>query len=512
LTPHDLGAPERFQQWRPGQDLAFQHILDSQKRFDIINAPTGLGKTLLGVLYAHLMQLPTIILTSTKGLQDQYVAALPELVTDLRGMGNYDCRLLVEGAAKRWRKTPKCDEGPCLDGDKCSYLENGCHYFDAFRRAQKAPIVVTNYSLWFSLLGGTRHLGTRQLLVCDEAHDAPEQVAKAVGCELDPEDVDMPERDQEQSLGEWKQWAEQKVLDTKLVLQDKSLAPWKKRKLRSLGRSLVRLAHSDSTWLKSKSETGKWTFQPLWPAPYAEQWLFRAIPKVVMLSATITPQTVGYLGLKPEDYHYLDLPSPFPAARRPIVHVPTVRVNKDLDEDGLRMWVTRIDQVIRARQDRKGIIHTVSYARAKALYEQSEFRHQMLLPRTSDETRKMVAQFKAGAAPLVLVSPSVGTGYDFPYDAARFQIIGKLPFPDLRDPIVSARAKADDNFLTWSAITGLVQMSGRVVRAEDDLGETIVIDDTVNAPWILKKNARMFPKWWMEAYRSQATLPKPIAL
>lgn len=122
----------------------------------------------------------------------------------------------------------------------------------------------------------------------------------------------------------------------------------------------------------------------------------------------------------------------------------------------------------------------------------------------------MVEQFRQSAPPKVLVSPAIHTGYDFPYDAARYQVIGKMPFPDNRDPITAARSKADPEYMLWAAITQLVQMTGRVVRAEDDCGETFIVDDTVASPWILKANRKFFPGWWLDGYRSQSLIPRPL--
>jgi hypothetical protein len=40
-----------------------------------------------------------------------------------------------------------------------------------------------------------------------------------------------------------------------------------------------------------------------------------------------------------------------------------------------------------------------------------------------------VATFKRRKAPAFLVSPSMTTGWDFPYDQCRWQIIAKVPIP-----------------------------------------------------------------------------------
>ncbi len=506
MTPAELGAPEKFSSWRPGQDTAFQHLIDSTKRFDVLSLPPGVGKTLIGVLYAQLLGLPTVILTATKGLMEQYTEDFPN-VTELRGMNNYPCKLANELRIDKKKRDVMCDEGPCLDGDKCAYKEDGCFNFDQYRKAVKSPIVISNYALWFSLLSSGKDLGERMLLICDEAHDAPSILASAIGADFRESELDIPDFP---VMPLWAAWAEDKIKEVKEALMGAQTG-WERRKLRDLGRRLFRISVARGDWVWSKRMMGKEkgiSFEPLWAAEFAEAWLFRGIQKVVFTSASVTPQTLGYLGLTSKDFLFLDLPSPFPPARRPIIHVPTVRINQRTTEGELRIWVTRHDQIIRGRLDRKGIAHPVSYKRAKFLKEHSEYKDIMLVPWTSEETQEAVREFKLRDPPVLLVAPGIHTGYDFPYDLARYQIIGKIPFPDMTDKIVAARIKADDGYMLWSAVTKLQQTTGRVMRAEDDWGETFIIDNLIASPWIMKKNVKLFSKWWLEAFRVQAVIPQ----
>lgn len=485
MKPSELGAPEKYTRWRPGQDRAFDHLIASDKRFDALALPTGTGKSLIAMLYPKLLNQRAVILTSTKGLQDQYASLFPEDTVDLRGMNNYDCMhedaraVDTRGKVKQLR----CDEGPCLDGVECELYDfadrprkPGCLYFDAFARAREAQIVVTNYSLWFSLLHSTRSLGDRSVVVCDEAHDAFAQICSAVGCALNEEELELPRGTASWSIvKEWREWAQQKGYETRIALEG-TQSPRLRRQLRNLGRKLANLENATGDWVMAETEERGLrglNFEPLWPGPYAERTLWRGAEKVILLSATITPKLLDFLNIAKSERYWFDCPSPFPAVRRPIIHIPTVKVTRTSTDSEMRVWVSRIDQIIRARGDRKGIVHTVSYARAKMLKDQSEFRDIMLVPRNGAETKQAVEAFRDSAPPRVLVSPSVHTGYDFPYDLARYQVIGKMPFPDNRDPICAARAKADSEYLLWAAIVQMVQASGRVVRAEDDLGECV---------------------------------------
>lgn len=88
---------------------------------------------------------------------------------------------------------------------------------------------------------------------------------------------------------------------------------------------------------------------------------------------------------------------------------------------------------------------------------------------------------------LTFVSPSVAEGVDFKYDVARAQIILKRPTPNIGDPYVNAQYKGnsmfgiprDPNYLDRVTYIDMMQMYGRIMRAEDDWGVTIVYDQAI---------------------------------
>ena len=70
-----LGIPN-YDKWRTNQDVAFQAIMDwysSDKRYIGMSMPTGSGKTICALLAAKMTDVRTVILTATKGLQEQYL-------------------------------------------------------------------------------------------------------------------------------------------------------------------------------------------------------------------------------------------------------------------------------------------------------------------------------------------------------------------------------------------------------------------------------------------------------
>ena len=178
--------------------------------------------------------------------------------------------------------------------------------------------------------------------------------------------------------------------------------------------------------------------------------------------------------------------------------------DKQVDE-----WVERIDEIIAGRQHLKGLVFTVSYARAQQLAKRSRFRTQMFL-HTSQNTQAVVEQFKRAAPPATLVSPSVTTGWDFPGDECRYIIVGKIPFPDSRGAIVKARQAEDKSYTSMLAMQTLVQSAGRGTRSADDTCQVLVVDDTWQ--WWWPQNRHMAPGWFRERVLGSTLQQSPIQI
>jgi ATP-dependent DNA helicase DinG len=528
--PYVIGLPAKFKSWRLMQQAAVVAGQESAYRWVVQCAPTGFGKSLMYMGNAKLTEGATggrtIILTSTKGLQQQldrdFGGGDGCGAVQIRGQNSYPCRISTTGQSVA--------DGPCHLGHSCRYRETGCEYFDAVAIARKSAIVVTNYSYWLYQNTYGEGLGPFDLMVCDEAHDAPEILADFLSVELDDDDFHkLKSRSMGAGAGldEWRQWAtyhveavESEVKALKLEGQmGGNPSPTRYKAFKKLLGKLQMLTTVNESWrvhdaikvhgqgMKSRREAVV-QFNVLWPKAYAHR-LFMSVPKVIMVSATVRPKTMALFGLtEGKDYEFLEYPSTFPVSRRPVIHVPTIRLSYRSDEGDMALWMSRIDQIIRDRRDRKGIVHTVSYKRRNFILANSEFRS-MMVTHDSRDTRDVVEQWKLDDRPSVLVSPSMATGWDFPYDQCRYQIIGKLPFPDTKEGISKDRAADDKDWPMYVTMQQLVQATGRSTRAEDDWSEVFIIDNNVG--WYLSKYGRVYaPKWWLESYRVSQTIPAPL--
>lgn len=534
-----LGIPgSSFPDWYAGQSEACSSMMDwfySPSRFLGISAPTGSGKTLLSLLLAKLSGVRTVILTATKGLQQQYLRDASKVGGVLvMGQNNFQCPLVP---------SLRADEGPCHDGLSCPHPRAGtCPYRTQLNTALNAPIVITNYAYYLAQTNFSSGLGDFGLVILDEGHLAfsalesflviylPKMELESLGIQFPSlpitETIIRVKKGEEPSPPDlwalWKSWAscayptasqQEQELEAKIKglredgEQVSSVIMRAYRTARSMSARLKSMSVASGDWVIQRTAHG-YMFTPRWVASYSPS-LFQKVPKVVMMSAILSRKTTEYLGVPGDALSWLEVPSYFPPQNTPIWHVPTARINFRTDDYGTTIWQSRIDQIIDRRQDRKGIIFTVSYERARLLLSRSRFKNIMFTHSTGDVTH-VVNRFKAAKPPAVLVSPSVTTGWDFPGNGQpQYIVVGKLPYPDTRDTVTQARQLDDKDWSSYMAMETLIQESGRCTRGVGDRTEVLVVDD--NIKWFMGQYKQFAPKWFLDRYKgSLVCVPDPL--
>lgn len=519
-SPVEWGAPEKFDAWRPGQFEAIIKALREPKRFIATVAPTGFGKTLYYVMYAHFTGERVAIVTKSKALQQQLMADFGDQMAfvNIMGKSNYPCD-----------KYGDCERGhaaKCKNAgtDKCSYSRTE-------QEAMQSQFVVTNYTYWILKHKYGTGLGRFGLLVLDEGHEAVEELASALQSSISFQDlfdrlhVEPPINSEKDIFG-WREWARlifpvaeshlqvcQARCTGQSVLSPKHIRDYVTAK--NLVRKVGLLASMDPLdWIVSAHSWG-FQFDVIQPGKYAEDWLFLGVPKVMITSATMRPKTLEYLGLKGKladdpkrrAYAFHQYPSTFPAERFPSYYVKTQRVDSKTTD--FRPWVARVDQIVKGRTDRNGVVHTVSYDRRDLLMIKSRFNDRMITNYRGDVTADVIEDFGRKQRGHVLVSPSVTAGFDFAYTLCEYQIAGKVPFPDTRSKIVRARQDLDPEYGPYIAVQSLEQARGRGKRAADDQCEFFIIDD--HFAWFVRKYRHLFTKEFLDSFRGHMGVPVPQA-
>lgn len=506
LGPQALGMPEKFQFWRPRQPEAICQMVDEERQFISQAVPTGGGKS-ASYIAAHLLSgRRTCILTATKGLENQLSRDFESIgLVDIRGRANYRCRI--------------SDGMTCEDGARLKCRDAACPYRLAREAALASNIVCTNYAYWMRINQVVEGpgIGKFDVLVCDEGHSAHEEVISTMAVDLSTREIygflGAAFLADGAPLEEWQNWARrllpksesrQAALESQTLLSERDLHAL--RTWAGLSNKLRTLAWSDGEWAYESTTSG-FRFEPLWASHYAERILFCGVPRVVILSATLTHKSLNLLGISDEDrWVHTEYPYIFPRDRCSVIWVPTARIDHKMKPAARTYWLSRIDQILRSRQDRKGIIHTVSYQRAREIVEASDYQEAMIAHRSADTAEK-VSAYLALPPPRVLVSPALSTGYDFPGADCEFQIIAKLPFPDTRGRIQSKRAEKDPEYVYHLLCQDLVQACGRGMRHEHDRCENLIIDNHI--VWVRRQCQRHFPRWFLDLYRRSDTIPDP---
>jgi Rad3-related DNA helicase len=511
-----LGIPS-YGSWRVNQDTAFQTVMDwysSDLRYLGLSAATGSGKSLIALLTAKMTGARTIILTATKGLQEQYSLVGSQLgLVSVKGQNNFTCQL-VPGL--------RADEGPCHEGLACEYRTNGCRYREQLNKALSSQLIVTNYSYYLAQTKFSSGLGDVDLLIADEAHLAFQAVENFLQIHLSRQEteslgLEFPRGQQDWSY--WQAWASAN-LDTvseaakdmeaqvKSARQNGDFVPSSQsrilRSYRATTHHLQAMSTATGKWVVQAYPHG-WQFTPVWIKDY-NQLLPQSSPKMLLMSALLSEKTLDILGIPAAERKFFSIGSSFPPQNTPIWHIPTARINYQTDNSGTAIWLARIDQIISRRLDRKGIIFTVSYARRDLILRRSQYAGIMMSHSTRDVV-EMVRRFREAPAPCVFVSPSITSGYDVP--EADYIIIGKIPYPDTTDLVLKARQEDDDTWSSYLAMDTLVNEAGRGTRSSTDRTEVFLVDD--NFLWFNKKFKTFAPVWFQQRVRGTLSLvPDPL--
>ena len=469
-TPVDWGAPAKFAQWRSYQQQAFYHGLFATRRHVGIGLATGGGKSTVAFLLAHNARGRTVILTSRIGLAHQYASDFPSVV-EIHSRRNYRTEDLYKMQVKR---------------------------------AAAAKVVVTNYQYYFR---ARSVLGQFRSVICDEAVLAFKEMSNFLSFEASKDQMEHWELGWPQDPNDtesWRAWASRKALPiarAKIAMLKRDYKD--ADELEAIAGSLETLSAMHGRWV-CEGDDKEALVGRVWPGEEAAIHLYPPyIKRIYYLSGTLRPQALRLLGVKNSEMDFVEFPHPIPSDIRPVYWVPTVRVvERTMTNMDRHTWIARIDQLAKKYPGELGLIHTVSYARAKYVKENSKLGRDMYIHNSRDTVRT-VDWFRKqkGRGTKILVSPVLTTGWDIP--EVRWQCIAKLPFQPATDCITKARMEDDKTFVQYDVAQEIVQQAGRIVRgpAKEDAGDTFIVDDQWE--WFGPKNREAMPSWFYVERRAK---------
>jgi ATP-dependent DNA helicase DinG len=518
---------------REEQIKAIDEILNSYesgKKFVILGAGTGVGKSAIGVTVAKYIAMHVnpgkdykpgaTILTTQKLLQDQYEKDfLKSAMVSLKSASNYQCKHLPKQSC--------ADTRPLLENEqKGTKFWNTCMLNCTYKKKKEefinSQMGVTNFAYFLHETKYAGKIPKRQLLIIDEAHNLPDELSKFIEVSFSEKfaksflDLTLPEGLTPRKMVDWIQNEYYPVLLAKKLAFESNMEKYKdvldkvkSGELSKLSKKLELLTGHESkvenflriwnadNWLMeevaAEEKTGrKFQFKPIDISPYADSYVHSWGEFVLLMSATILDENGFRLlsGISEEKSTTIDIPSPFPPENHPIIYSAVGSMgNKDIDKT-LPMLAAAVKEILKAHKNDKGLIHCNSYK--IAWYIKKNVKSSRLLIHDSSDREDVLKKHISSSEPTVLLSPSMTEGVDLKDDLSRFQIICKVPFPYLGDKLVTKKMHKWSWWYDLQTAKTLIQAVGRSIRNDEDKAVTYILDSIWER--FYHKNIKLFPE------------------
>jgi Rad3-related DNA helicase len=476
------------------------------------------------------------------------------------------------------------DKAPCVESKRfrCDEKEeakdfydlrqephSGCEYLNQYYSAAMSPRVLTNPAYLFKVQSGDNSLfQSRTISFFDEAHNLPDVIRDIATKGIYEGDWKRIIENGSLPLGKSsEEWLlilppTVSILSKKIELvksqmkkemdiaKDMSTPPMvfsAREALIELDRSLEKFTElndrlnfiygvlsATATIVKScKTERGYdyVSFTPIFVAPVAKYILDKTSERRVFLSATFRDAThwVNALGIGKDNNLFIFCEdSPFPVKNRPIYYIPQGSMSYNSQAKTLPKMVEQIDKIMDDHKGQHGLILPFSYELSKKIVAGSRNKNRIIEHSRNKEDRDDAIErfLKNSPKDSVIISPSLGEGFNGYGDSVRFNVICKLPYPSIRDELIAARIFHDQNYYIsncqcrpeldetgfcnnyrcgqgckrWyrlQAAIQIIQECGRGVRYSEDWCDTYILDTAFGR--FYKGSIELFPKYFRDA-------------
>lgn len=530
-----------YDTFNPGQYRAIEESVKSILKgtpHTILSCPTGVGKSVIAITVHNVVNelksrfgpTETVVLATTKGLQDQYNKDFPKLL-DLKGKSNYFCHYNI----KEGYNSPKCVEK--IKSNMCS--KEKCQYVltrDTWKAHEGSK--TTNSAMMVASRNLIPTESPIDLIIVDECHEIDKVIISQSSIKFNINDYPEAGKYYTDFLNTYAKWIRtfKEVYPTEgafnmmlrmqdNVREDLQLFYSNMHKVSSNVEKTMTQNPGDYKWVIISNElndlldkldyfasdiwaglewimdieysdTGEETlvFKPIKSSGALSRIrLFNKAECFLHMSATIGgfDTYCENLGIDKSKATIIEIDNPIEVERRKVLLANLTQMNRNTPVKDI---INAIEPIIRSETG-NGIIHTVSFKLANDIYYNMPYdiKKRMVV----SNNRKEIMELLARESDAIVLSPSVETGYDFKDDLARWQIIAKVPFLNLGDNYTKTRLNKSNKWYTREAILRIVQSCGRIVRGLNDRGTTYIIDENILR--LITENTDMFPEWWLHA-------------
>jgi ATP-dependent DNA helicase DinG len=514
-------------------------------KFFLLNLPTGVGKSYLALMIADWYRknvnrtARVDIITNSKILQEQYTQSF-ESISDLKGKNNYECQ------------SYSCS---CAQGSEFNRLNKtsceSCPYTQARDGYMSGGISLTNFYLYILYaIYNPKLMEVRgaKVLIVDECHAFDDIISDFISIKITESIVKKFKFSNEyeiiknlKSVSSISQYVDfLKFFNSEIIStiedMEKGMSGTS-RTIKSDKRDLkiskvLKTKNSDvrimnlisdlkqyqlkidvflkeyklnaSNWIlesnwNDKSKQKELSLEPIWAYDYLDKYVFSNYDMVFLMSGTILDKNLfcQLNGLDVNSSAYYSIPSPFPIKNRPVYYMPLGKMSYAKKEETFQNYIPFIKKLLLKYKNKKGIIHTNSFELANWI--QKSIKDPRLIFHDSSNKDEMLKMHYESEEPTVLVSPSMSTGVSFDNDAARFQIICKVPYPSLASQKNKMRMSNNPDWYSWLSCCELLQMVGRSVRSDIDYADTIIVDGSFGD--MMKYSSNFLPKWFQDSIK-----------
>lgn len=454
----------------------------------------------------------SFILTVTKSLQDQYLSLFNEMVS-VKGKSNYQCVVDTEATT---------EYAPCIYDrklkQKCFDLKR-CPYYEKRKEALLCLDPVLNYRSFFSLVPFLRK---REYYICDEASDFEDELVaqysiKIYYSQLKAENISFNKLITEDSkkAGEWirniyiqlEEEYKRLLGEMRTSSKNENFSGIKSKQIQRLNK-LTNLVSSlsiaieyweSAEFLVEHRDNEKVVLVPYDIRPFAKD-IFNGAEKVLLMSATITnpEEYAKSLGIKPEEYGYLEVGSVFDPKKSPIMCSNQYNLSyKTLDAD-LPKVIKAAVEICNQNKGKKGLIHTHTNKITQEFKRIVGNNPRFLFREVGFSNENILEEHKQREDDTILVSPSLDTGISLDDNLGRFQIVLKAPFLPLGSKRIKKIFDKNKKYYTMKMLDTLVQMCGRCTRSENDHSDTYILDGVVLKN--ILENHKKLPKHFIDRF------------
>ena len=504
----------------------------------ILEAGTGIGKSAIATTLANMYD-DSYILTMTKQLQEQYLDDFGDMLVEIKGRGNYKCN--YKG---------NCDF--CIKAEYNLRRCSDCEFNIAFKKAVEAKNVITNYDFLYYAGVANPLLDSRELLILDEAHNLERKMLMLSSSELNREyistkfgiDIFEPIMHARKSVNDlkrnpkyWTQLCDDLINECKkrikkiegdanktvqVTLDEFESDPSKysnfdyvekqnlEQDMKSFAEIQLGLAHNEliidlpdkDSILNNQMDISA-EFKPFSVVDDTQNLL--SLGNIcIFLTGTLGSKDkfCEWNNINPDETYYIYEKSPFDVEKRPI-YTDFVGRMSGFRKGGVPKWknpraIDKLKELLDRHSNEKGVIHTSSNEQAFWIID--ELKDYPLVFVGGEDRNIVLKDFTQSKENVILIGASIKDGVDFKGDLCRFQIVFKIPYPQLNEQ-VKYRRDLDPKWFYYQTVMALMQAYGRGIRDTDDWCVMYIIDSSFKQ--LFDYNRGFFNEYFAEAVQKK---------